>query len=62
MENENKDNDEDNIIISQLQGLTNETTTKLLAKDANALVIRLLQAIVINRQSPIFSLVTKNTF
>ena len=34
--------------MAQLKGLTDESITKLLAKDANELVKRLLQAIVIN--------------
>ena len=42
------DNAEDSIIMAQLKGLTDESITKLLAKDANELVKRLLQAIVIN--------------
>ena len=34
--------------MAQLKGLTDESITKLLAKDANELVKRLLQAIVVN--------------
>ena len=42
------DNEDDKIIITQLRCLTDESITKLLAKDANELVKRLLQAKVIN--------------
>ena len=41
------DTEEDKIIIDQLKGLTDKSITKLLAKDANELVKRLLQAIVV---------------
>ena len=42
------DIEEDKIIMAQLKGLTDESITKLLAKDANELLKTLLQAIVIN--------------
>ena len=42
------DNEEESNIMAQLRGLTDESITKLLAKDANELVKRLLQAIIID--------------